>query len=103
MSKGSAAKIATVVLPVVLEVEAGFDLRGSAHGGHVLVGVENLPMIDFGLCERPQPGEKQFFLTVPTANPATYCVDEKDASHTWLTIVIRQFGTRFPTVLRVLH
>ena len=103
MSEGCAAKVTAVVFTINLEVKAGFDLIGSAHGGHVLLGVQNLPMVDFGLCERPQPGEKQFFLTVPTANPATYCVDEKDASHTWLTIVIRQFGTRFPTVLRVLN
>ena len=94
MGEGDAAKVAAVVLAIELEMEAGFDLMRNTCGGNLLVGVQDLPVIDFGLSMWPINGKTQLFVAVSAANPAADRFDEKDAGH-WLCTLMRQFGTAF--------
>jgi hypothetical protein len=59
VGEGNAAKVAAIVLVIEFEMEAGFDLMGSPCSSNLLVGVQNLPMIDLGLNVWPIGGKTQ--------------------------------------------
>jgi hypothetical protein len=81
MSECDAAEVTAEVVFVDFEVEACFDLVGSAGGGVLRISWKDLPVVDFSGGERPLCGLAQLLVAVSAAEPAAYCVDKKDPRH----------------------